>query len=63
MRRCTRRPREETHWSCRWMAKAKGLSPVTVQRIWSARGLKPHRVKTFKLSTTSASRRSSSTSA
>jgi transposase len=26
------------------------VSPATVQRIWSARGLKPHRVETFKLS-------------
>jgi transposase len=43
-------PVGETHWSCRSMAKAKGVSPATVQRIWSARGLKPHRVKTFKLS-------------
>jgi len=32
------------------MAKAQGVSPATVQRIWSARELKPHRVKTFKLS-------------
>lgn len=32
------------------MAKAQGVSPATVQRIWSARGLQPHRVKTFKLS-------------
>ena len=32
------------------MAKAQGVSPATVQRIWSARGLKPHRVETFKLS-------------
>jgi hypothetical protein len=32
------------------MAKARGVSPATVHRIWSARGLKPHRVKTFKLS-------------
>ena len=32
------------------MAKAQGVSSATVQRIWSARGLKPHRVKTFKLS-------------
>jgi hypothetical protein len=31
------------------MAKAVGASPATVQRIWSARGLKPHLVKTFKL--------------
>jgi transposase len=43
-------PAGETHWSCRSMAKAKGVSPATVQRIWSARGLKPHRVETFKLS-------------
>ena len=39
-----------THWSCRSMAKAVGVSPATVQRIWSGRGLKPHLVKTFKLS-------------
>jgi len=39
-----------THWSCRSMAKAHGVSPATVQRIWDAHGLKPHRVKTFKLS-------------
>ena len=32
------------------MAKAQGVSPATVQRIWSAHGLKPHRVTTFKLS-------------
>jgi transposase len=43
-------PPGETHWSCRAMAKAQGVSPATVQRIWSARGLKPHLVKTFKLS-------------
>ena len=44
------KPEGETHWSCRTMATAQGVSPATVQRIWSARGLKPHRVKTFKLS-------------
>jgi hypothetical protein len=32
------------------MAKTRGVSPATVQRIWSARGLQPHRVETFKLS-------------
>ncbi len=32
------------------MAKAQGVSPATVQRIWSARGLKPHLMKTFKIS-------------
>ena len=44
------KPSGETHWSCRTMAKAVGVSPATVQRIWSGRGLKPHLVKTFKLS-------------
>jgi len=43
-------PPGQTHWSCRTMAAAQGVSPATVQRIWSARGLKPHLVKTFKLS-------------
>jgi transposase len=44
------KPPGETHWSCRSMAKAQGVSPATVQRIWSARNIQPHRVKTFKLS-------------
>ncbi len=43
-------PPGETHWSCRSMAKAQGVSPATVQRIWDAHNLKPHRVQTFKLS-------------
>jgi transposase-like protein len=43
-------PVGETHWSCRSMAARAGVSPATVQRIWSARGLAPHRVETFKLS-------------
>ena len=44
------RPEGETHWSCRTMAAAAGVSKSTVQLVWHARGLKPHRVKTFKLS-------------
>ncbi len=44
------KPPGQTHWSCRSMAKAQGVSPATVQRIWDAHGLKPHRVRTFKLS-------------
>ena len=44
------KPEGETHWSCRTMAARVGVSPATVQRIWSARGLKPHKLKTFKLS-------------
>ena len=43
-------PDGETHWSCRSMAKKAGVSKDTVQRVWAARGLKPHLVKTFKLS-------------
>jgi hypothetical protein len=45
------RPQGETHWSCRTMAAAAGVSKSTVQLVWHARGLKPHRVETFKLST------------
>jgi hypothetical protein len=44
------KPDGQTHWSCRTMAAKVGLSPATVQRVWAARGLKPHLVKTFKLS-------------
>ena len=43
-------PPGATHWSCRTMAKAQGVSPATVYRIWDAHGLKPHKVRTFKLS-------------
>jgi transposase len=39
-----------THWSIRKMAAASGLSRSSIQRIWQAHQLKPHRVKTFKLS-------------
>ena len=44
------RPPGATHWSCRTMAKAQGVSHATVQRIWHAHGLKPHQSRTFKLS-------------
>jgi transposase len=43
-------PPGATQWSCRTMARAQGVSPATVQRIWDAHGLAPHRVRTFKLS-------------
>ena len=43
-------PQDATHWSTRSMARASGLSPATVGRIWQAFALKPHRVETFKLS-------------
>ncbi|WP_445190291.1 IS630 family transposase [Pseudonocardia sp. Cha107L01] len=44
------KPAGHTHWSCRTMARQVGVSPATVQRVWAARGLKPHLVNTFKLS-------------
>src|ERR1700752_1079626 len=44
-------PPDATHWSSRGMARASGLSVSTVQRIWRAFGLQPHRMETFKLST------------
>ena len=43
-------PADATHWSTRSMAKACGLSHMTVKRIWEAFSLQPHRSETFKLS-------------
>ncbi len=43
-------PENATHWSVRTMAEVSGLSPATVQRIWAAHGIKPHLIRTFKLS-------------
>src|SRR3546814_37317 len=43
-------PPDATHWSSRGMAKASGLSVSSVQRIWRAFGLQPHRLESFKLS-------------
>src|ERR1700680_2886217 len=43
-------PRGETHWSTRGLAKATGLSRITISRIWHAFGLQPQRTDTFKLS-------------
>ena len=43
-------PRHATQWSTRLMAKRVGVSDTTVLRIWHAHGLKPHRVRSFKLS-------------
>ena len=44
------RPPDATHWSARMMARAVGISHRSVQRIWAEAGLKPHLVRTFKLS-------------
>jgi transposase len=47
----TNPPAEATHWTSVMMAKTVGISASSVQRIWRAHGLQPHRVKQFKLST------------
>jgi len=47
----TKKPEGETHWSCRTMAAAAGVSKSTVHRIWQAVRLQPHRYEYFKLST------------
>jgi transposase len=46
----TEPPHEATHWTAAAMAKAVGISVSSVQRIWKAHGLQPHRVRQFKLS-------------
>jgi transposase len=43
-------PREATHWTGAMMAEAAGISVSSVQRIWRAHGLAPHRMRRFKLS-------------
>jgi transposase len=44
------KPNNATHWSTRTMAAAAGVSAASVRRIWHAHGLKPHLVRTFKVS-------------
>lgn len=44
------KPKGQTHWSTRGMAKAVGMSHTMVGRIWRTFGLKPHLTRSFKLS-------------
>ena len=44
------KPKGMTQWSCRQMAQAQGVSKSTISNIWRSHNLKPHRVKSFKLS-------------
>jgi transposase len=46
-----KKPENATHWSTRSLAKELAVGPSMVQRVWKRHGLKPHRVRTFKLST------------
>jgi transposase len=45
------KPKDGTHWSCRSVAAETKLSKSTVQRVWKAFGVQPHRQKHFKIST------------
>ena len=47
---CSYPPGAATHWTGRAMARAVGVSLRTVQRIWQAHRLQPHRIRTFKRS-------------
>jgi len=47
---CTAPPHQATQWTGRAMAKAIGISVGSVQRIWRAHKLQPHRLRTFKRS-------------
>ena len=44
------KPKGMTHWSCRLMAAAAGVSKATVNRIWQSHNIKPHLFRNFKLS-------------
>src|ERR1700752_1313535 len=44
------RPAHLGRWSCRTMARAAGISPASVQRLWAASDIRPHLSRTFKLS-------------
>jgi transposase len=45
-----KKPANATHWSTRTLAKELDVSRSMVQRVWKAHGLKPHLMKTFKVS-------------
>jgi hypothetical protein len=47
---CSEPPGEVTHWTGRAMAEVVGLSLTTIQRIWKAHKLAPHRLRSFKRS-------------
>jgi transposase len=48
LRKTTQRPADGgTHWTCRKMATALGLSKSTVQRVWRQARLKPHRLDRY----------------
>jgi transposase len=50
MARATQPPPGRTRWSVRSMAKEAGISRHSVHQIWRTHQIKPHRIKTFKVS-------------
>jgi len=44
------RPRGATHWTTRTLAKEMNVSNFTIQKIWKAHRIQPHRERSFKLS-------------
>ena len=46
----TQKPASETHWSTRTLAAKLGTNSMFVSRVWRDNGLKPHLVKTLKVS-------------
>jgi len=45
-----RKTKDATHWRCRTLASELGTNRAMVNRVWQANGLKPHLVRTFKVS-------------
>jgi len=45
------KPQGATHWTTRTLAKEMKVSNFTIQKIWKAHGIQPHRTRSFKLST------------
>jgi len=51
IRKTTReKPANATHWTTRTLAKELGVTQSMVHRVWNANGLRPHMVRTFKVS-------------
>jgi transposase len=49
--RVTQPPAGRGRWSVRSMAREVGISPGSVYKLWKRNDLKPHLVRTFKIST------------
>jgi transposase len=54
------KPQGQTHWSTRTLSEKVGVSHMTVQRVWKAHNIQPHRIRSFKFAKTQSLRRNSS---